>query len=418
MSAFQLKNKINGVYGEYQTALSKILEHVPFVCEAVDIWSTKRRSFMGMSLHYVDPNTLERKSFALSCAEFESPHNNERIAEHLQLIHSQYGLMREKIVATVTDNASNFVKALREFGDGSNEFDDDSSSGDDDIIFPEINGLAMANHYRCNSHTFNLMGSTDIANAQKDPIYKKVYTSAFSKLNRVWSLASRPGSNETIRSMLGCSLTRPSVTRWNGLYDSVSELLRQDAEKLSQLMLIYKIEPFTMIEREFLCEYKLIMQSISNALDNLQSNCYYAIFLPTLLKVKSDIYKFLVNPQTKMCKPLVEALKSGFEKRFEHHLDLQSERSISGFIAAVTHPYFKLRWLDYMRTSENIDKIQKLLIKAADSISSSDSINSNNVRSNIEGEIENFTFNFELASKSIDFYLLIFYSTASKQISV
>lgn len=174
MSSFQLKNKINIAYGEYQIALTKVFERVPFVCEAVDIWSTKRRSFMGISVHYIDPDTLERKSFALSCAEFESPHNNERIAEHLQLIHSQYGLMREKIIATVTDNASNFVKALREFGGESNEFDDESNDGDDgilfktdddDISFLEIDGLAMPNHYRCNSHIFNLLGTTDIAHA-------------------------------------------------------------------------------------------------------------------------------------------------------------------------------------------------------------------------------------------------------------
>lgn len=87
----------------------------------------------------------------MSCAEFESPHTNERIAEHLQLIHSQYGLISSKIIATISDNAFNFVKALREFGDEIDEFYDDISDDlsddeneNDSIKFPEINGFTLA----------------------------------------------------------------------------------------------------------------------------------------------------------------------------------------------------------------------------------------------------------------------------------
>lgn len=70
---------------------------------------------MGITAHWVEPNTFERQSAVISCERFLFPHTNERIAEQMQLICSKFGIS-EKIIGVVTDNASNFAKALREFG--------------------------------------------------------------------------------------------------------------------------------------------------------------------------------------------------------------------------------------------------------------------------------------------------------------
>lgn len=43
-------------------------------------------------------------------------HSYNKIAEKLEEIHMEYGLSKRKIIATVTDNGSNFVKAFKEFG--------------------------------------------------------------------------------------------------------------------------------------------------------------------------------------------------------------------------------------------------------------------------------------------------------------
>lgn len=42
-----------------------------FVSTTADIWSGKKRSFLGMTCHWIDEATLERKTVALACRRFE-----------------------------------------------------------------------------------------------------------------------------------------------------------------------------------------------------------------------------------------------------------------------------------------------------------------------------------------------------------
>lgn len=114
------------------------------VCTMADIWSTKHHGYLGVSTHWID-DQLRRRGRVLSCKNFKNPHTAERIAEELSSIHESYGLAVQKIVSTITDNASNMVKAFKEFGveiqrfeegeDTVNESTNDEEN--DDLIEPE-----------------------------------------------------------------------------------------------------------------------------------------------------------------------------------------------------------------------------------------------------------------------------------------
>lgn len=80
------------------------------------MWSSKKRSFLGVTAHWINVNSLKRQSAVLACRRFQGTHNFDRIAEMLCDIHSEFDLDSSKVLATVTDNASNFAKAFRLFG--------------------------------------------------------------------------------------------------------------------------------------------------------------------------------------------------------------------------------------------------------------------------------------------------------------
>ncbi|XP_024085116.1 uncharacterized protein LOC112127868 [Cimex lectularius] len=91
------------------------LKDVNFVCTSADIWSGKKRSFIGVTVHWINAK-YTRQSAALACRRFKNSHTYDRIATLLEEIHLEFGLSAHKIVATVTDNGANFVKAFKLFG--------------------------------------------------------------------------------------------------------------------------------------------------------------------------------------------------------------------------------------------------------------------------------------------------------------
>ncbi|CAB0037538.1 unnamed protein product [Trichogramma brassicae] len=60
---------------------------------------------------------IERKSAALACRRFQGTHSFDRVSEILFNINDDYDLLaNDKIIGTVTNNCSNFVKAFNTFG--------------------------------------------------------------------------------------------------------------------------------------------------------------------------------------------------------------------------------------------------------------------------------------------------------------
>ena len=101
---------------EFIENIKMILDNIQYVCVTADVWSGGKRSFFGYTCHWLDAQTFERKSVALACRRFPGSHSFDRVAEIILEINEQYGLPVQKILYTITDNGSNFVKAFREFG--------------------------------------------------------------------------------------------------------------------------------------------------------------------------------------------------------------------------------------------------------------------------------------------------------------
>jgi len=109
-------------------------------------------------------------------------------------------------------------------------------------------------------------------------------------LNRfsiLWNMSHRPLSAEIIRSVLNVSLKTPTVTRWNSLYDTVTQLL-SFKDKLNDLCMRFDKPKFTAKDFEYLKSYATVMLPIATTLDFLQSEgkMYFGYFVPSVVSLK------------------------------------------------------------------------------------------------------------------------------------
>lgn len=371
-SRFKITQQIQNRFELHKSELRAALAVPKHLCETVDIWSNKHRGFFGITLHWIDESSFERKSVALSCGHFASPHTNDRIAERLQIVNHEFGIS-ERVDVIVSDNASNFVKALNEYGTDwscfqSNSKDADEPTNDDDddeVQFYDFAGCRLGCHQRCGSHTVNLIAKVDSLNALDDGFYCRMYQAAMKKVQRVWSVLSQQKANEILFAHLNSSVRHPPDTRWNYQFDSLFDFMKKDQEKLRSAMIDLKMEPLSPIDIDFLNEYLVVMKPLAVLLDHLQqSDCYFGILLPSLYATKQNLMDLISNEDNpvKYCKPLIKCILDSIDDRFRNVLDFDSDEGQIAAIASCSHPFFKLKWIP---DPALIDKIKERLQRAA-----------------------------------------------------
>ncbi|CAG5096883.1 Protein of unknown function [Cotesia congregata] len=289
LTRYALMKRVDGIFknsfDDVRKAILDIIKKGGYVCTTADVWTGGSRRFLGVTVSWIHPGSLEHKSAAIACRRFYGTHSFDAIAEQLSDIHSSFRLTAQSIRATVTDNGSNFVKDFKEFG-------------------IEALNDTFADKYILRS----------------------------------------PKTSESLKSYLGVSLKRPVVTRWNSTYDCINQLLSVQ-NKLLDNSKINLMNGFKSKDFKFLAEYVRCSKPLACAIDRLQGDkCYYGVLLPTLVSVKYEMQK-LINDTTFIdFKPLAQAIIDGINKRFQKLFD-PSQPDIDAFLAAIPHPQFKGRWL-------------------------------------------------------------------------
>jgi hypothetical protein len=115
-------------------------------------------------------------------------------------------------------------------------------------------------------------------------------------------------------------------------------------DKLLSLMSSFKnVEPFTEDDIIFLREYEHVMSSVANALDRIQGekHAYLGCLVPIITLTHSKLVELSTDGSIIHCRPLVEALISGLEKRL---MRVREDKEYQ--LATAFHPRFKLAWLN------------------------------------------------------------------------
>ena len=102
------------LYDAMVKKVKETLETVDFVSTKADMWTAHNKNYLNMTVHWINPVTLKRCKAAIACIRVTGHHMYDALSEKTEHIHASYGLTA-KVTATVTDNASNFVRLSQYF---------------------------------------------------------------------------------------------------------------------------------------------------------------------------------------------------------------------------------------------------------------------------------------------------------------
>ncbi|KAM7309404.1 uncharacterized protein ISCGN_013035 [Ixodes scapularis] len=266
MSRRTLGRRVDSDYDAHLERVRAALKMPLYVCLTADVWSTSTKSYLGVTAHWISEATLERQSAALACRRFAGTHSYDRVAELLSDVCTDYCLPTGKITGTVTDNATNFVKAFKEFGVTAFEEACAADSEDFELVtFEEIEppGPLLSQHLRCACHTLSLIATADVKKAiSANHALNRLHSSVMSKCSKYWGASGRPKSAEVVTSILGKQLPAPCITRWNSLHHAL-DVLTQNKEKLQDLSNELQLPSLKSSEIEFIEEYCTILKPIA-----------------------------------------------------------------------------------------------------------------------------------------------------------
>ncbi|KAJ6648110.1 hypothetical protein Bhyg_03335 [Pseudolycoriella hygida] len=317
---------------------------IDFFCLTADLWSSRRRAFLGITIHWICPNSYSRQKNSLACRRVTGVHSSDVLARHIYEIIQFFKIPIRKILKIVTDGCTNFKKAFKEHQVECNEEDDDDDEGEEDLasLLAESNSgeIFLPPQKRCASHSLCLVLTTDVK--LKKPKKKKnaapkrrekeltaserefnefretVLDPVLEKCQKLFNKQSNsPKAADLVHSYLHRYLVTPSPTRWNSMFDSVSlvsELLDEKPKEMESVMTGLGLEKFSSRDREILKEYIEVTRNVADALDVLQGEVYMyqGVFSPTIHKMKQKINDLT---DLKFCLPLKERILKSVEKR-------------------------------------------------------------------------------------------------------
>jgi len=100
------------MYGKLRAEIQEKIKRAPVVCLTTDCWtSVTTTSYMSVTCHYIQDFVMT--SHLLNCFVLTDRHTSAHLASELRRVTIEWGVS-DRIVACVTDNASNIVAALRD----------------------------------------------------------------------------------------------------------------------------------------------------------------------------------------------------------------------------------------------------------------------------------------------------------------
>lgn len=189
-------NMLSAKYWQIVGELKGDLAKVNAVCLTTDAWTSENNdSYIAVTCHYVDENSDSLETALLCCFLTTERHTSANLAQELEAIINEWNL-KHKVVAIVTDNASNVVGAVVD--------------------------IMKKKHIACFAHTLNLAVQDGL------DVVKEVHTKAkeiAAHFKRSTVSANKLAQTQREKNKPVLKVKQSTPTRWNSAYEMFRRLL-------------------------------------------------------------------------------------------------------------------------------------------------------------------------------------------------
>jgi len=142
-------------YQQTKQNLMSELSKASHVSTTADCWTAHRRSFLGMTVHWLDQDEVTRQSACLGVRRIYGSHTYDVLAKAISEMHAEFKISK-KVNLTITDNGSNFLKAFKMFQEPieQREAADEELSEEDeeDVVLTSGRSLSAIWQKSCKKH--------------------------------------------------------------------------------------------------------------------------------------------------------------------------------------------------------------------------------------------------------------------------
>lgn len=257
---------------------------IQYFCLTADLWSSRRRAFLGVTIHWICPQSYKRIKNSMACRRITGVHSAEVLARNLHEIIQFFKIPTREILKIITDGGTNFKKAMKDHQIEYDEATDDDENYEYDLtdLLNEGNNdeIFLPPHDLCASHSLCLSLTSDIKlkkpKKKNGPQKRKekeltafekefndfrefVLDPVLTKCKNLFNKQSNsPKAADLIHSYLHRYLVTPSPTRWNSLFDSCTILSTLIDEKPNEMECVTTglgLDNFNSTDSEILKEY-------------------------------------------------------------------------------------------------------------------------------------------------------------------
>lgn len=363
--------KVDHAFSHMREELVALLRPVQYVCTTADVWTVDSRSFFGMTCHWIDAASLERRSAALGFARLSGRVLHDAIAGRIHDLHESYGI-EGKVQTTVADNGSPLVTVFREFAIEASDGASDDDVGLYDNVATALGGggdtlegepvqdmlVFLPSVQRCASHTLELVVTEDFRRAVLQGPMCQLHYSAMAKVAAIWSKCHRLRVGTDAADEIGkMPLAVPAMSRWTTEYAVVQKVVSLGERELAKLCTRLELPHMQPEEAAFLGEYVAALHPLAFALELFQAEqkCYLGLVIPTVLSLKNKLSEQRVAAS--YLGDVIGAVVAAIDERFQGLFASAEAR-----FATATTPQFRLWW---MNASEREDMCSLLAAEAS-----------------------------------------------------